>query len=367
MRDLLNYYQALLKDTAARGEELRIQGAGTKDFLGGHLTGIPLSTKGYEGIVCYEPEELFVTVRSGTKIHDLQSELVTRGQCLAFDPLQLGEKSTVGGMVASGLQGPDRISMGPLRDYLLGITMADGRGRFLRFGGTVIKNVSGFDVSRLMGGSWGTLGLMLDVTFKTLPTPARCETLVLEMPQKKAIETTHRLVGEGFPLRASTFLGKDEGQLYLSLAGDAASLELGLQSLQGRLGGTRLEKPEANAFWQSLRTLEHPFLKGGGLEGETLWMITCPLLSDHLPLPGETLIEWHGGRRWWWGDGVPQNLIAELQTKGGQVRAVRFPCRTTHFGERLHRQGPMDLLDRRIREVFDPDHRLNQRWGSHAR
>lgn len=367
MRDLLIEYQELLEDVASRGEELRIQGAGSKDFLGGNLTGIPFSTKGYEGIVCYEPEELFVTVRSGTKILDLQSELAARGQCLAFDPLQLGENSTVGGMVASGLQGPDRISMGPLRDYLLGITMADGRGRFLRFGGTVIKNVSGFDVSRLMGGSWGTLGLMLDVTFKTLPNPPRLETLVFEMPQKMAIETTHRLAGESLPVRASTFIGQDHGHLYLSLAGDAASLEMGLQSLQGRWGGTRLGQPEGNAFWQSLRTLEHAFLKGGGLEGETLWMITCPPLSDPLPLPGETLIEWHGGRRWWWGDGVPQNLIAVIQKQGGQVRAVRFPCRTTHFGERLHRQGPMDLLDRRIREVFDPDHRLHQRWGSHAR
>jgi glycolate oxidase FAD binding subunit len=367
MRDILIDYQAQLGDLVSPDETLRIQGGGTKDFLGGHLTGIPFSTDGYEGIVCYEPEELFVTVRSGTKILDLQSELATRGQCLAFDPLLLGESCTVGGMVASGLQGPDRISMGPLRDYLLGVTMADGRGQLLRFGGTVIKNVSGFDVSRLMGGSWGTLGLLLDVTFKTLPSPARSETHVLDMSQKMAIETTHRLVGEGFPIRASTFLGNEEGQLYLALAGDAASLELGITSLQGRWGGTRMEHPEGHAFWQSLRTLEHHFLKGDGLEGKTLWMITCPPLREPLPLPGDTLIEWHGGRRWWWGDGVPDELINQLQKQGGQVRAVRFPWGTTHFGEGLHRPYPIGNLDARIRGVFDPDHRLNQRWVSHAR
>ena len=186
---------------------LRLRGGGTKDFYGNALEGEVLDTRGYSGIVTYEPSELVITARCGTRLAATESAMRERGQMLAFEPPHFGEGATLGGMVAAGLSGPRRQAAGALRDFVLGVKIMDGRGDVLSFGGQVMKNVAGYDVSRLMAGSLGTLGIILDVSLKALPRPAAEATLRLELPEDKAIEQLNRWGGKPLAIGASAWTG----------------------------------------------------------------------------------------------------------------------------------------------------------------
>ena len=168
MEAALHALIARIRDAADRGTPLRIRGGGSKDFYGGPLQGEPLDTSSLTGIASYEPSELVVTVRAGTPLAELEALLAKQGQCLPFEPPHFAGRATVGGMVAAGLAGPSRASVGPVRDYVLGLSLVNGRGELLTFGGQVMKNVAGYDVSRLMAGALGTLGLLVEVSLKVL-------------------------------------------------------------------------------------------------------------------------------------------------------------------------------------------------------
>lgn len=280
---------------------LRITGSGTKDWFGAELKGNPLSTKNYQGIINYQPDELVITVKSGTSIKEIELALEEKNQQFAFEPPHFGDNATIGGMVCSGLAGPGRVSAGSLRDFVLGAKIMDGQGQVMNFGGTVMKNVAGYDVSRLMPGSLGTLALLLDVSIKVLPKPIATATLQLEIEQQKAIHTMNLLASQPWPINASCWQGEQNGMLHIRLSGAKAAVESATNSFKKNLGMKLLDPDEAKKFWDSLREHQSDWFKSSNHQALPLWRFAVAPTSNPINLPGSTLIEWHGGQRWWQG------------------------------------------------------------------
>ena len=334
---------------------LRLRGHGSKDFYGGEPQGAPLDTREYCGIVSYEPTELVITARAGTPLYEIKSALAGRNQHLACDPPEFQrhmhaagtgaefgtEFGTLGGAVASGLSGPRRATVGSLRDFVLGVKILDGEGRILNFGGQVIKNVAGFDVSRLMVGSMGTLGLILEVSLKVLPKPIADATLRFEMPQEKALARLNRWAGQPLPLAANCWR---DNMLTLQLSGAAAAVAAAC----GKLGGERLAPSEAAAFWRSLRDHTLDFFGGGA----PLWRLSLPSVAPPLKLPGEALIEWGGAQRWLRGEVDGHELRQIAQQHGGH--AALFAA--VHKSAQAFAPLPPPLMEihRRLKHSFDP-------------
>ncbi|MFM7001883.1 MAG: glycolate oxidase subunit GlcE, partial [Limnohabitans sp.] len=231
MEAQLNSLIDAVRQAGADGRVLRLRGGGSKDFWGQSLTGDVLDTRAYRGIVSYEPSELVVTVRCGTPLAELEAVLAEKGQCLAFEPPHFGEGATVGGMLAAGLSGPARATAGAVRDYVLGARFINGLGEHLTFGGQVMKNVAGYDVSRLMAGSWGTLGLITEVSLKVLPVaPAEATLMCAGLPQKTALDLLHRWGGQPLPMNASAWVRDTTAQpvadyLFVRLRGAVAAVQ----------------------------------------------------------------------------------------------------------------------------------------------
>jgi glycolate oxidase FAD binding subunit len=282
-----------IRAAAAQGAPLRIRGGGSKDFYGESLQGELLETTGLRGIVNYEPSELVVTVRAGTPLAELEQLLAQSGQCLPFEPPHFGPGATVGGMVATGLSGPARASVGAVRDYVLGVNLVNGRGEELVFGGQVMKNVAGYDVSRLVTGTLGTLGLITEVSLKVLPVSPGEATLRFEASQQEALKRLNAWGGQPLPLNASCWVEEDGlGGLYLRLRGAVAAVEAACRSL----GGERLEAASAARQWNALREQATPWFQGS--VGRDLWRLSVPQTAPVLDLPEAPLVEWHGAQRW---------------------------------------------------------------------
>ena len=285
-----------IRAAAADRQPLQIRGGGSKDFYGEPgAAGELLSTRELSGVVSYEPSELVVTVRAGTPLVELEALLAAQGQCLAFEPPHFGGGATVGGMVAAGLSGPARVSAGSVRDYVLGATVVNGRGEVLVFGGQVMKNVAGYDVSRLMVGALGTLGLIAEVSLKVLPVAPAEATLRFEMPQARALQQLQTWAGQPLPLNASAWV-EDGGvpTLFVRLRGARAAVESACQ----RLGGDRLDDAggRISADWRASRDHTLPWFQARG--ARDLWRLSVPPGAPVLDLPEAPYIEWHGGQRW---------------------------------------------------------------------
>ena len=263
-----------IRAAAAARRALRFRGGGSKDFYGNEPRGELLDTRSQSGIVAYEPTELVVTARCGTLLSDLEQELSAQRQLLAFEPPHFGAGATIGGCVAAGLSGPRRASAGAVRDYVLGAKIVDGRGQILGFGGQVMKNVAGYDLSRLLAGSLGTLGLILEVSLKVLPRPRAELTLKLEMPHARALESMNRWAGQPLPLTASAWT---DGDLALRLSGAESAIKAAAE----KLGGEVVEASQAERFWSGIREHAHPFFSGDA----PLWRLSMP--GDH-PRPAST-------------------------------------------------------------------------------
>ncbi len=322
---------------------LRVRGGGSKDFYGGVAAGELLDTRSHAGIVSYEPTELVVTARCGTPLAELESALAARRQCLACEPPHFGA-ATVGGAVAAGLSGPRRAAVGSLRDFVLGVKLMDGEGRVHRFGGEVMKNVAGFDVSRLVAGSLGTLGLILEVSLKVLPVTPGDASLRFEMPQEKALEAMNRWAGQPLPLVASCW---QDGVLTLRRAGARAAVEAACS----RLGGTVMAEAEAADFWQGLREQRAEFFAGEA----PLWRLSLPSVAPPLDLPAPMLIEWGGAQRWMRGDADGARMREVAARAGGHATLFRG-------GQGQQRSGgvfaplppPLMEIHRRLKQSFDP-------------
>ncbi|MDH5205846.1 MAG: glycolate oxidase subunit GlcE [Hylemonella sp.] len=335
-----------VRAAAADGTPLRIRGGGSKDFYGQTLQGEVLDTRSLSGIVSYEPTELVVTVRAGTPLAELEAALAEKGQYLPFEPPHFsagGALATVGGMVAAGLNGPARGAVGAVRDFVLGVTVLNGRGELLSFGGQVMKNVAGYDVSRLMAGSLGTLGLIVEVSLKVLPLAPAEATLVYEVDEAKALSMLNRWGGQPLPLNASCW---HADALMVRLRGAQAAVTAAPQSMGGQL----MAPEQAQQLWTALREQTGPFF---GLQPhESLLRLSVPDTSASLRL-GHTLVEWGGAQRW---IKVPSTQIAEIRAKmvelGGHATVFRAGEKPAQVFTPL--ASPLDRIHRELKKQFDP-------------
>ncbi|MDP1907239.1 MAG: glycolate oxidase subunit GlcE [Hyphomicrobium sp.] len=334
--DMLDEFRARVLER----KPLRLRGGGSKDFYGGPLAGEVLRTGTYSGIVSYEPTELVVTARCGTPLAEIESALAARRQFLACEPPRFGA-GTVGGAVAAGLSGPRRASAGSLRDFVLGVKIMDGEGRVLKFGGEVIKNVAGFDVSRLMTGSLGTLGLILEVSLKVMPVPVGDATLRFEMPQDKAVDAMNRWAGQPLPLVAGSW---QDGVLTVQLSGARAAVASACQ----KLGGEPLAAAAATEFWIGQREQSAAFFAGD----LPLWRFSVPSVAAPLELPGEQLLEWGGAQRWLRADADAEQMRQTAARAGGHATLFRGGDKTGGVFAPL----PPALMEvhRRLKQSFDP-------------
>jgi glycolate oxidase FAD binding subunit len=328
---------------------LCIRGGASKDFYGNCAPGRDnnlLDTRAYHGIVSYDPTELVVTARAGTRLIDLESELLANRQMLAFDPPHFTESATIGGCIAAGLSGPRRSSAGSVRDFVLGVRMMDGKGDDLHFGGQVMKNVAGYDVSRLMVGSMGTLGLLLEISLKVLPRPSVEMTVTLQMNESDAIERMNHWAGKPLPISATCFYNNT---LMLRLSG----AEPAVRVAHLKLGGERLE--DGDAFWRSVRDQTHPFFQSN----QFLWRLSIKSTTPQLSLPGQQLIEWGGSLRWLITDpDLPHEDVRKMSKAAGGHATLFRGCKPSM--DAFHPLSPeMMLIHRRLKEKFDPLRILN--------
>jgi FAD/FMN-containing dehydrogenase len=342
-----------MRAARARRAPLQIVGGGTKAFYGEAPRGEPLPMRDLAGITSYEPSELVVTVYAGTPLAELEGALAAKGQCLPFEPPRFAAGGTVGGMVAAGLAGPSRAAVGALRDYVLGLTLLDGRGELLTFGGQVMKNVAGYDVSRLIAGSWGVLGVICEVSLKVLAAPADSATLEYEWDEPRALQEMARWRARPVPLQASAWCGN---RLRVRLAGSRAAV----LEARTRLGGTAVDREEALPFWESVRDHRHEFFApaAGELEqGMALWRISVPPTAQPLSFAGRQFIEWGGAQRWWRTAAPAAEVRAAAAGAGGHATLVRATDKRA--GAFAPLSGELMRIHRALKTAFDPERILN--------
>ncbi len=336
-----------LRDQVAQAFEARrplaVTGGGSKAFYGRPVEGEPLAVTGHRGILDYEPSELVLSARAGTPLADIEALLAGHGQMLAFEPPHFGPGATLGGAVACGLSGPRRPWAGAVRDFVLGVSILNGRGEPLSFGGRVMKNVAGYDLSRLMAGALGTLGVLTAVSVKVLPRPETEATLVFERDAAAAIEACARWSARPLPLSAACH---HAGRLYLRLSGS----ERGIRGAREQLGGEALN--DGDAFWTSLRDHRHPFFDAG----RPLWRLSVPPASPPLALAGDGLLDWGGGQRWLYTDAPAEQVREAARAAGGHATRFRGGDRGDVFQPL---PAPLLALQRRLKQALDPAGILN--------
>nr|WP_315463333.1 glycolate oxidase subunit GlcE [uncultured Rhodoferax sp.] len=366
--DALQPFMDQIRHAAAQRTPLQIRGGGSKDFYGGQQPAALLDTRSLSGVVDYAPSELVVTVAAGTPLAELETLLATQGQCLPFEPPHFGwsgtsRHATVGGMVASGLAGPARASVGSVRDYVLGLKLINGKGDLLTFGGQVMKNVAGYDVSRLMAGAMGTLGLITEVSLKVLPIAPAEATLVFPLLQADALEQLHRWGAQPLPLNASCWVhDASAGQagrdlLFVRLRGAVAAVEAACGRMLAEVPGERMDTAQAAADWALCRDQKLPFFTEGGQDDQVLWRLSVAQTAPVLDLPWPQLVEWHGGLRWLW---APLQAGARLQAAAraaGGSATVFVASRAYAAGAKCqnHSQSAgQGALLQRLKAAFDP-------------
>jgi len=340
-----------VRAAAADATALDIRGGGTKDFYGGAAVGTPLETAALRGIRSYEPTELVITARAGTPLAEIEAALAEKAQCLAFEPPRFAAGGTVGGMVAAGLAGPARASAGSVRDFILGATVLNGRGELLHFGGQVMKNVAGYDVSRAFAGSMGVLGVICEVSIKVPPVPAARASLMLDCSQADAIVRLQEWAGSAVPISASCWTG---GVLRLRLAGARASVEASARRLSDKHGAAALDPSLADRYWDALRDQRDAYFAPAAADAAALplWRLSVPAPHPPLELPGETLIEWGGAQRWLRSAAPAEHIRAATTRAGGHATLFRAAERSADFLTPL--SPPLERIHRALKQSFDP-------------
>ncbi|WP_025770103.1 glycolate oxidase subunit GlcE [Thioalkalivibrio sp. HK1] len=370
--DSSEYLKERVLAAVSQGAPLSIIGGGTKHWLGSTPSGEALPVGDHRGIVSYEPTELVLTARGGTPLAEVRSALAERSQMLAFEPPAFGADATLGGTVAAGLSGPARPYTGAVRDFVLGTKVMNGRGEILRFGGEVMKNVAGYDVSRLMTGAWGTLGILLEISLKVLPRPKAIRTLSFEMEAVKAIERCNAWAAKPFPISGACH---SRGRLRVRLWGSVRGVESAAKILGGDDIGDVIDhegfeidldpasdpacesavEPEGEHFWAALREQKLPFFAAS----DPLWRVSLPPGTSLFDIgngdrsQGECLIDWGGGLRWIRGgadDGKDIRLAAKRCK--GHATLFRGGDRSGDIFDPL--PSDLRLLHERIKAAFDP-------------
>jgi glycolate oxidase FAD binding subunit len=351
MQQILEGFQDRVRSAAIDKRALRLRGGGTKDWYGQSFEGEVLDTRAYAGIVDYEPTELVITARCGTPLAQIEAALAERKQMLAFEPPHFGEGATIGGAIAAGLSGPRRANSGALRDFVLGAKLMDGKGEVLTFGGQVMKNVAGYDVSRLLAGSMGTLGLLLEVSVKVLPLAYREATLRFSMNEADAIRKLNEWGGQPLPLSGSCWI---DGVLALRLSGAQAAVNAALRSLASAHGGELM--PDCANFWAGLREQRHAFFDGDA----PLWRLSVPSTAGPLALGAPQLIEWGGAQRWLRADGdaaTAQRIRAAVSACGGHATLFRGGDKRIGVFQPL--APAVAKIHERLKAGFDPANIFN--------
>ncbi|HFD80566.1 MAG TPA: glycolate oxidase subunit GlcE [Gammaproteobacteria bacterium] len=323
---------------------LCLRGTGSKAFYGREPRGQVLDLSPHRGVLSYEPSELVVRARAGTPLAEIEAMLAAERQMLAFEPPRFGGSGTLGGAVATGLSGPRRPFSGAARDFVLGAGLINGRGERLGFGGQVMKNVAGYDLSRLMCGALGTLGVLTEVSLKVLPRPEIECTLVQPCSQPRALERLERWNSQPLPLSAACW---HEDQLYLRLSGS----EAGVQEAQRQLGTAQLL--EDDDWWPALRDHRHPFFQ----RQAPLWRLSVPPATAPLALTGEWLIDWAGGQRWLYSEEDPARIRTLTCEAGGHASLFRGGDRRGTVFQPL--PPALMALHRRLKQALDPAGILN--------
>jgi glycolate oxidase FAD binding subunit len=369
MEAQLNSLIDAVRQAAADGRTLRLRGGGTKDFWGQSLTGDVFDTRGYQGIVSYEPSELVVTARCGTPLAELEAALAEKGQCLAFEPPHFGPGATVGGMVAAGLSGPARATAGAVRDFVLGARFINGLGEHLTFGGQVMKNVAGYDVSRLMAGSWGTLGLITEVSLKVLPVaPAEATLMIAGLAQGPALDLLHRWGGQPLPLNASAWVRDTTAQpvadyLFVRLRGAVAAVQSATTRMTADAVAqgaqvTVMNNAEAAQDWRASGEQTLQFFDAPSPDA-CLWRLSVPQTAPVLDLPFATYTEWQGAQRWVWAPALAAaSLRSAAQAAGGHATLFRASAAHAEVDKIAGVNTPLGAVQERIQQQlqqqFDP-------------
>jgi glycolate oxidase FAD binding subunit len=340
-----------IKSALEERRPLAIHGGNSKAFYGYPAQGDSLDVSGHSGIVEYDPGELVITCRAGSLLADIRSTLKENGQHLPFEPPAFGERSTVGGTVACGFSGPRRPWSGSLRDYLLGVKLVNGSGAVVQYGGQVMKNVAGYDVSRLVAGSMGTLGVVLEVSFKVLPIPARELTLSFECDQGEAIRRVNQWSGQPLPLSGAFW---SDGLLRVRLSGAETETARAAKRLQAD------QVSEDSQAWRELREQQADFFTGTG----DLWRLSLPPATDPIDLGGACLVDWGGAQRWYWSPLPAEEIREQAARNGGHATLFKGAAN----GERFHPLPPvLEQIHRRIKLAFDPHglfnpFRMSRNW-----
>ena len=371
MQDTLAPLIDQIQTAIAAKSPLRIRGGGSKDFYGEPFDEASpvLDTRSLSGIISYEPSELVITAKAGTPLRELEAALAQQGQSLAFEPPHYPNfsapdamrEATVGGMVAAGLAGPARACVGGARDYVLGAHLVNGKGELLEFGGQVMKNVAGYDVSRALAGSMGTLGLIAQVSLKVLPVSVAEATLRFELDEATAIRHCNEWAGQPLPLNASSWvINQGVPTLYLRLRGAVAAVESACKRLAHEAGGVRVDSSGTLADWAATRDLQLPWFKAGFARGDDLWRISVPQTTPILGL-GDTMMDWLGGQRWLFTPAAQRTQAAErirtpVKAAGGNTtlfiafRADSMPA-TNRFDDQ---NEPLKTIQKKLKAEFDP-------------
>ena len=346
MEDALKSMQSLVQRAGSERRHLCIRGGGTKDFYGGPIHDYQLSTVDYRGIVTYEPTELVITARAGTPLAEIEAALRAKGQMLAFEPPHFGAGATLGGCVAAGLSGPRRPYAGAVRDFVLGVRILDGKGDDLRFGGEVMKNVAGYDVSRLMAGALGTLGVLLEVSLKVLPLPPFETTLLLKRREAEAIALMNEWAARPLPVTATAYR---DGNLRVRLSGARVAVDAALK----KVGGEAAAPADAERFWAEIREQADPFFAGD----VPLWRLSIKPTTPPLDLPGAQLMEWSGALRWLKSDADAKTVRDAAARAGGHATLFRGGDKSQGV---FHPLPPVMMkLHRNLKQAFDPAGILN--------
>ncbi len=363
---ILSQFREQIIEAGKQNQVLSIQGGNTKSWYGNQSQSAILGTRSYQGILDYQPEELVITACAGTPIAEIESTLAKNNQILPFEPPHFGDDATFGGVIAAGLAGPARISAGNLRDFVLGTRLMDGRGEDLSFGGKVMKNVAGYDVSRLLPGSLGTLALLLEASVKVLPKPAATASLRCTTSPTNALKVLNEWAGQPLPLNASVWIGHagDEGELTIRLAGAKAAVTSASQMMQDRLGATVLDESEADLFWRNLREQQLSWFSQMP-NHHALWRLSLPANCPALEVPKdcspEIMMEWHGQERWIQGPANQStaNVLQKLALQhGGHATCFRsFGAEGFERFTRLESNpltAGLEVVQKRLRHSFDP-------------
>ena len=342
--DYIKTLCASIEQANTAQQTLQIQGGGSKSFYGNEISANTLDVSNNTGIVEYEPSELFITARNGTLLSEIEATLEANNQILPFEPPHFSPSATLGGAVACGLSGPRRPFASSLRDCILGVNIVNGKGEYLEFGGKVMKNVAGYDASRLMCGALGTLGVLTQVSIRVAPKPQAEITLALDINQNEALNKMNAWAQTQLPISATYF---NNDILHVRIA----SLEKNIEKIHKQIGGEKISSSEE--FWKSVKNHQSEFFQ----TDQPLWRIIMPNNTPPLSINGESCIEWNGGLRWIITTEDAQHITNQCQAFKGYASLFKANSKPNDCLAEINPN--LKKLHLNLKTAFDPNRILN--------